>query len=375
MFFLSFLSERKLILSHIRYTIERRGVFYYNRRTPKNAVAIYGPNIRLSLGTDRTVASALADRLTQLLGAAFKSGQKLDLRRVLASMEPKRLTLSEVATEYLELRSIDPKPTILAVEVLRSLSGDQRIECYTRDDAKSFVKCLTARGNSTATIRRRLDCICALITYGFSELEIEKRNPFSRLIIKNEGQDRKKRGTFTKEQLQDGYAEALNSKSAVRVLMPLLGETGCRLGEIVGLRVEDLDLKQAVIHIRPNSMRRLKTAGSERSLPLVGCGLEAMRIALRQSDDEWLFPRYIHDDGCRATHASNALNKWLKVRFSGLTAHSLRHTMRDRLRAVEAPLELIDQVGGWSSVGGVGAKYGHGYRLEQVRSWLERVSV
>jgi hypothetical protein len=49
--------------------------------------------------------------------------------------------------------------------------------------------------------------------------------------------------------------------------------------------------------------------------------------------------------------------------------------MRDRLREVEAPLELIDQVGGWSSVGGVGAKYGHGYKLGQVRQWLNKVSI
>jgi integrase len=100
-----------------------------------------------------------------------------------------------------------------------------------------------------------------------------------------------------------------------------------------------------------------------------------MRMALRQSDDEWLFSRYIHDDGCRATHASNALNKWLKARFGGLTAHSLRHTMRDRLREVEAPLELIDQIGGWSTVGGVGSKYGQGYKIVKTRQWLVRVVI
>jgi hypothetical protein len=98
-------------LSHIRHTIERRGVFYYNRRTPKSAVEIYGPSIRLSLGSDRAVAEALADRLSSSLGAAFKSGQKIDLRSILASMEPKRLSLSEIASEYLELRAIDSKPT------------------------------------------------------------------------------------------------------------------------------------------------------------------------------------------------------------------------------------------------------------------------
>jgi len=45
----------------------------------------------------------------------------------------------------------------------------------------------------------------------------------------------------------------------------------------------------------------------------------------------------------RATHALNALGKWLK---KDLTAHSLRHTFRDRLRASGCPLELIDQIGG-----------------------------
>ena len=31
--------------------------------------------------------------------------------------------------------------------------------------------------------------------------------------------------------------------------------------------------------------------------------------------------------------------------------------MRDRLRATEVPLEAIDQLGGWSSVGGVGTPW------------------
>lgn len=362
-------------MSHIRYTIQRNGVFYFNRRTPKIAVHQYGPFIRLKLGSDRTLAEATAQRLTELLDESFQSGHELDLVAVRESFRPLKRRLSEVAVEYLELKQIAPKPIQLAVQALVEVAGDKDISTYTRDDSKALLALLASRGNSSGTIRRRTNSVCALLNYGFSELEIEKRNPFSRLMIKNEGQDRKKRGTFTNEQLQDGYTEALNSKSAVRLLMPLLGETGCRLGEVVGLKLEDLDLGQEVIHIRPNAMRRLKTAGSERSLPLVGFGLEALREALKQSDGDWLFPSYIHDDGCRATHSSNALNKWLKARFDGLTAHCLRHTMRDRLRAVEAPLELIDQVGGWSSVGGVGAKYGHGYQLGQVRSWLDKVSL
>ena len=122
-------------------------------------------------------------------------------------------------------------------------------------------------------------------------------------------------------------------------------------------------------NIRPNSIRRLKTSNSERTLPLVGYAKVAMELALEQADERYLYPRYLKDGTCRATHASNALGKWLKKDF-GLTAHSLRHTFRDRLRASGCPLELIDQIGGWSSIGTIGSKYGQGYDLDAIREQL-----
>ncbi len=128
--------------------------------------------------------------------------------------------------------------------------------------------------------------------------------------------------------------------------MPLLGETYCRLAEIVGLELDDIDMENELIHIRPNSIRRLKTRNSERTLPLVRYARVAMGLALAKSDGKYLFPRYVRGGKCNADRASAALNKWLKRDFDGLTAHCLSHTFRDRLRTVESPLELIDQIGG-----------------------------
>tara|TARA_E500000075_G_scaffold61737_1_gene55548 strand:- start:1150 stop:1938 length:789 start_codon:yes stop_codon:yes gene_type:complete len=217
--------------------------------------------------------------------------------------------------------------------------------------------------------------LSAILNYAYAELDLDKRNPFSRLFIKGEGEDSHKRGTFTNDQLKWGYDKALASRSQIKLLMPLLGETGCRLAEMVGLKLEDIDLENDLIDIRPNSARRLKTRSSQRTLPLVGYAKLAMEQALKQGDDTYLFPRYIRDGKCYATHASNALNKWLKKDFDGLTAHCLRHTFRDRLRAVECPIDLIDQIGGWKSASSIGNSYGEGYRLEKVEAVMRDVKM
>ena len=359
-------------MSHIQYTICRSGTYYYNRRVPSHAVDAYGSFIRQALSKCPDEAAEYAKRLSYLLEASWSKTtriQPVDLATIIESFKPKSVLLSGMAEEYLALRDVDQSPPRSALSTFISLAGDRDVGTYTREDAKLFVHHLHLRGNKTATIRRRINSLSAILNYAYAELDLDKRNPFTRIIIRNEGHDVQKRDTFTHEQLKDGYDKAIASVSQVKLLMPLLGETGCRLAEIVGLEQQDIDMENELIHIRPNLIRRLKTRNSERTLPLVGYAKIAMKLALDQADDRYLYPRYLKDGTCRATHASNALGKWLKKDF-GLTAHSFRHTFRDRLRASGCPLELIDQIGGWSSIGTIGSKYGQGYDLDAVRKQL-----
>ena len=365
-------------MSHIPYTICRSGTYYYNRRVPKHAVKAYGTFIRQALSKCPEEAEAYAKRLGNVLEGSWSNTTDIipiDVIAVVTSFKPRPSLLSDYVSEYLSLRSVHHKPIKVAVDPFISLAGDRDVSQYTREDAKLFVSHLDMKGNKTATIRRRINSLSAILNYAYAELDLDKRNPFSRLFIRGEGEDTHKRGTFTNDQLKWGYDKALASGSQIKLLMPLLGETGCRLAEIVGLNLEDIDLENDLIHIRPNSARRLKTRSSQRTLPLVGYAKLAMKQALKQADDTYLFPRYIRDGKCYATHASNALNKWLKKDFDGLTAHCLRHTFRDRLRAVECPMDLIDQIGGWRSVSSIGNSYGEGYRLAQIRTVIERIKV
>lgn len=364
-------------MSHIQYTICRSGTYYYNRRVPSHAVEAYGLFIRQALSKCPDEAAEYAKRLGYVLEASWNNTTRIrpvDVATIIESFKPKSVLLSEMAEEYLALREIDQAPPRSALSTFISLAGDRDVGNYSREDAKLFVRHLELKGNKTATIRRRINSLSAILNYAYAELDLDKRNPFTRLIIRNEGQDAHKRGTFTNEQLKQGYDKAIASGSQVKLLMPLLGETGCRLAEIVGLELQDIDMQNELIHIRPNAIRRLKTRNSKRTLPLVGYAKLAMKLALKQADDRYLYPRYLKDGTCRATYASAALGKWLKKDFA-MTAHSLRHTFRDRLRASGCPLEMIDQIGGWSSVGTVGSKYGQGYGLNEITKFIFEVRV
>ena len=305
-------------MSHIRYTISRSGTYYYNRRVPSHAIAAYGTHIRQALSSCPIEAEAYSTRLSNVLEASWASDKTttpINIPAVVNSFKPKAYLLSEMAEEYLSLKKIDRASPNLSLASFIELVGDRDVTSYVRDDAKLFVNDLQRHGNKTATIRRKLNSICAILNYAYAELDIDKRNPFSRLFIKGERHDAHKRGTFTLDQLKQGYDHALSSGSQVKLLMPLLGETGCRLAEIVGLELNDIDMAEEVIHIRPNGIRRLKTSNSTRTLPLVGYAKKAMILALQNADGHCLYLRYLKDGTCRATHASNALGKWLKKDF------------------------------------------------------------
>ena len=87
------------------------------------------------------------------------------------------------------------------------------------------------------------------------------------------------------------------------------------------------------------------------------------------------FPRQFNEQPHNPNSATAALNKWLRTHATeGCVVHSFRHSMRDRLRAVECPKEIIDQIGGWSS-SDVGESYGEGFPLDNVSEWVYKISL
>ncbi|MBW0159735.1 tyrosine-type recombinase/integrase, partial [Sinorhodobacter sp. B57] len=285
--------------------------------------------------------------------------------------------LSEAVGIYLRLKG-QGRPVTFQRAAERScgyvidVCGDRDITAYKKADANAFRDDLIKRKLAGSSITRIVGTVRAVINFAASEMGIDITNPFGNVYYDRSA------GVEDRSPLPLDVIHALQSECRkidddLRWLVALVSDTGMRLAEAAGLLKEDLKLDAPIPHvvIREHPWRRLKTSSSARVVPLVGMSLWAARRIHESVDDSvFAFPRYNRDQQTNANSASAALNKWMKPNVpKKCTMHSFRHSMRDRLRAVECPADIVDQIGGWQTEG-VGHSYGSGYPLEVLAKWM-----
>ncbi|WP_237481028.1 tyrosine-type recombinase/integrase [Lichenibacterium dinghuense] len=274
---------------------------------------------------------------------------------------PEEITLTDARATYFRLHKEGgeerfQRDTNLPVDAFMALAGDRPLPSYTRDQANCYRDAMTAKGNKTATVRRRLRVLSAVFNMAKREHSLTMVNPFEGIIIARDGIDATPRLPFSLEELRTLMVACRKSDDDRRHILSIQLDTGARLSEIVGLRREDVFLTDTIPHIiiRANRAlgRRVKTEVSARRVPLVGEALwgttRAMAEAAKVKDHgEWLFPRYATDGKVKGNHASATLNKWMKT-LPGVegTTHSFRHAMRDRMREAGIPEDIRDAIDG-----------------------------
>jgi integrase len=172
--------------------------------------------------------------------------------------------------------------------------------------------------------------------------------------------------------------------------VPLIGLwTGMRLGEIVPLRTDDIELIDdvAVIHVRidEENQKRVKTPASVRSIPvhneLKKIGFLGYAEAMRQRGDVRLFPELPKS---AKGYYSDPFQKWFSRFLSNIGAktsktsfHSFRHCFRDALREAQDRLEvstdIVRDIGGWARLSSAEAGYGLGHRPSALAQAIEKV--
>jgi len=137
-----------------------------------------------------------------------------------------------------------------------------------------------------SSISRIFGTIRAVINFTSSELGLSMTNSFSGVYFdRSVGvEDRK---PVTTDDIRTVQEECRKIDDDLRWLVALVSDTGMRLAEAAGLHVDDLQLGQDIpcVTVREHPWRRLKTAGSQRTIPLVGESLWAAQRLLKERED------------------------------------------------------------------------------------------
>jgi integrase len=288
--------------------------------------------------------------------------------------------LSEALSTYLKLKGEGKDKIFIRaanrnIKYVIDLLGNLPIDEYSSKDAAKFRDYLLDRGLLVSSVKRIFSSIRSIINLSISEEGISCINAFSKTYMP-ENNNVEIRKPIPIKDIRHIQSLCREYDDDLRWLIALLSDTGMRLGEGVGLLKSDINLDCEIPHINlvPHPWRRLKTRGSQRYIPLIGASLSASKKILdNRNDSIYAFPRYTSKDNCNTNSASAALNKWLKEQLiDRFVIHGFRHAFRDRLRTIECPSEIIDQLGGWS-LRSIGEGYGRGYGLDVLHKWISKI--
>jgi len=223
-------------------------------------------------------------------------------------------------------------------------SGKREIEKIERIDLEGFIEHEQDRGLRISTVRTRLACIIAFLHF-LMEREIIPSSVLKRSI---------------KLKLPDVLPRAMSPADVRRLLCViddirdralflLLLRTGIRIGEALGLRLNDLDIQGKKVHLfegEKNSMGRVVYLSDD--------ALFAIKLWLRRRDKnkEFVFYGQSHGHLCYST-GRGLFVKYLKkagLDQKGYTVHCLRHTFASELLNAGMRLECLQQLLGHQDI-------------------------
>jgi len=222
--------------------------------------------------------------------------------------------------------------------------GKRDLEEIERVDLEAFIEHEQNRGMRISTVRTRLACIIAFFHFLMEQDVIS--GAFLRRSIKLK--------------LPDTLPRAINPADVRkllcviddirdRALFLLLLRTGLRIGEALGLRLNDLDIRDRKIHIfegEKNSMGRV--------IYLSDDALFAIKLMLRRrvKNKEFLFYGQGNKGICYSTGRSRFVNyiKKAGLEQKGYTVHCLRHTFASELLNAGMRLEYLQQLLGHQEI-------------------------
>ena len=381
--------HKMMYINDAKHLCERDGVFYFVRRVPVDVLPYYSSKrISISLKTKSASAAIRASKSINQRLEDYWLGlrlQNMDIPAIQVvrsndNLQDNTIKLSEACELYLRLKGGGKDRVFIRTanrntQYVTKLLGDRSISSYSSNEAAKFRDWCIDKGMGIKTVKRVFSSIRAIVNLAIAEEGLQCSNAFAKTYFPDDS-NAQVRQPISMEDIRKIQSLCKDIDDEMRWLIALISDTGMRLGEAAGLLKEDIKLDDRIPHIdlKPHPWRSLKTKGSQRLIPLTNEALWAsMRLIEANNDSIFAFPRYCSERGCKANSASGGLNKRLHQYLPyNCVIHSFRHSLRDRLRAVECPSDLVDAIGGWKT-SGIGHGYGNGYPLAVLEKWINRI--
>jgi integrase/recombinase XerD len=213
--------------------------------------------------------------------------------------------------------------------------GKSQLQDIVSGDLELFIEHEQDRGLKVTTVRTRLNHLWAFLRFLIEQDIIEER------ILKRK--IKLKVPDFLPRAIAPGDVRKLLGaikETRDRALILVLLRTGMRIGEVLRLKVRDLDIRERKIHIYEGEKNCLG-----RVVYLSDDALMALKLWLRKRkpQTEYLFPGLQHKH-LGYTQSRNIFVKYIcaaGLQYKGYMIHSLRHTFASELLNAGMRLECL----------------------------------
>lgn len=222
--------------------------------------------------------------------------------------------------------------------------GRSRIEEITAGDLEAFIEHEQDRGINITSVRTKLAIIIAFLHF------LIKQDIISGTVLKRR----------IRLKLPDALPRAINPADVKRLLTAidntrdralilLLLRTGIRIGEALGLTMNDLDIGSRKVHLyegEKNSMGRVVYLSDDALFAL------KLWLAKRDKRNESVFYAYGRHSMCYSSARTIFVTHIRKagLEHKGYTVHCLRHTFASELLNAGMRLECLQQLMGHQNI-------------------------
>ncbi|MDP5220038.1 site-specific integrase [Ruegeria sp. 2205SS24-7] len=294
------------------------------------------------------------------------------------------LTVSQAFAFYLYEKQ-EPDPYKRKKQLQRFGRAERNLLNVTKHDVAltkvSRAHARTLRDNllrqmASSSVKRNINDVKAVFSLAIEEHDLNINNPFNKLRYpKPDDAAIDLRHPLPVKVIQAMYRDLENNRT-LQDIWTLIHHSGARSAEVLGLTLDDLFLDETIpyFEIKPQGLRSVKDRSRIRKVPLIGRALVvARRLKLSTSETSAIFPQYA--ESSRHDNFSQVTRRRLR-KYTDNPKHvvySLRHNMKDALRAAGVGERVELALLGHSSEKSASSQYGSGVGLEELRDALLKI--